>query len=654
MSDLLHAVDRARAARSQLASFARFVESRIGKTVADYGALHELSIEQPARFWELFLEHSGALYSGEVTPALVGDEVETARFFPRLRLSWVENVLAERSEAEERAEALVGCDESGARVALSRAELRRRVQAIAAALAARGLVPGDRVAAVVRNTVDAVIACLAVTSLGATWSSVSPDMGLGAVLSRFALLKPKLLVGDRTTRIGGISVESPLLALANDLRSLEAIVSLDLDALDVALPTWSLRELERQGEALPKAPWSRFPFDHPLFVLFSSGTTGAPKAIVHGHGGTLIEHLKEHRLHADLAPRDRLLFQTTAGWMMWNWTISALASGARVVLYDGSISYPTPDALLGAAAREGVTVLGVSPAYLRYAMDAKLVVPPPLRSSLREMLSTGSVLNPQLHRWAKEHFADVPLQSISGGTDIVGCFVMGSPWTPTHAGESGCIGLGFDVRAWGPSGPAREGHGELVCVKPFPSRPVGLLADEGGTRFHDAYFARHQGAWTHGDLIELTARKSARVIGRCDGVINVRGIRIGPAEIYDVLARAVPEVASAMAVDQDAPNEPGEKRLVLFVVLSANVRFERELMLRIKRELKARASMAHVPAVIVPVLELPCTHNGKLSEAAMQDVLAGRPVRNLTALRNPESLEHALMELARRDTRPYD
>jgi acetoacetyl-CoA synthetase len=375
---------------------------------------------------------------------------------------------------------------------------------------------------------------------------------------------------------------------------------------------------------------------------------------VHGHGGTLLEHLKEHRLHGDLGPRDRLLFQTTTGWMMWNWTISALASGARVVLYDGSISHPAPDALLRVAERERITVLGTSPAYLRYAMDAKVGVPAPLRASLREMLSTGSVLDPQLHRWAKEHFADVPLQSISGGTDIVGCFVMGSPWTSTYAGESGCVGLGLDVRAWGPSGLAREGHGELVCTKPFPSRPVGLLADEGGRRFHDAYFARHAGAWTHGDLIELTDRGSARVIGRCDGVINVRGIRIGPAEIYDVISRALPEVASAMAVDQDAPNEPGDKRLVLFVVLQPGVALDRSLVLRIKRELKTRASLAHVPAVIVPVRELPVTHNGKASEAAMQDALANRPVRNLTALRNPKSLEHARAELQRREARPYD
>jgi acetoacetyl-CoA synthetase len=300
-------------------------------------------------------------------------------------------------------------------------------------------------------------------------------------------------------------------------------------------------------------------------------------------------------------------------------------------------------------ARERVTVLGTSPAYLRYLIDARIACPVELRQDLRLVLSTGSVLSPALHLWAKEHFADVPLHSISGGTDIVGCLVLGSPWTPTYAGESDCMSLGLDVRAWGPAGPTTLGRGELVCVNPFPSRPVGLVGADAQTRFHDAYFARHDGVWTHGDLVDLTPRRTARILGRCDGVINVRGIRIGPAEIYDVLATAVPEVREAMAVDQDAPLEPGDKRLLLFVVLDRSVPFDRALALRIKKELKTRASPAHVPAVLVPVDELPVTHNGKLSEAAMQDALNGRPIRNLTSLRNPDAIERALSELRRLD-----
>ncbi len=331
------------------------------------------------------------------------------------------------------------------------------------------------------------MACLAVTSLGASWSSVAPDMGLQAAVSRFAQLDPTLLFSHTQTRLGGARVDIPVRALANALPSLTGVIVLDDPGLGGRPGEVSLQELEREGGGLPsadpQAPWERFPFDHPLFVLFSSGTTGAPKGIVHGHGGTLLEHLKEHRLHCDLGPGDRLCFQTSAGWMMWNWMVSVLATGATLVLYDGSVAYPDRDTLLQVVGRERVTVFGTSPAYLRYLFDAGIEGSPPIRATLREILCTGSVLPAELHRWAKERLVDVPLQSISGGTDIVGCFVMGSPWTPTYAGESSCIGLGMDVQAWTDSGPTRDGRGELVCLRPFPSRPVGLLGDGSGARF---------------------------------------------------------------------------------------------------------------------------------------------------------------------------
>jgi acetoacetyl-CoA synthetase len=491
---------------------------------------------------------------------------------------------------------------------------------------------------------------MAVTALGATWSSVAPDMGPQAALSRFGQLEPKLLFVHPRTWVGGARLDVPVRALATGLPSLRGVVLLDDAAAAAGWPDEvPLQVLEREGEAeRASRPWEHVPFDHPLFVLFSSGTTGAPKGIVHGHGGTLLEHAKEHRLHCDLGPGDRLLFQTTTGWMMWNWTLSALATGATLVLYDGSVSHPERDALLRVVSRERVTVLGVSPAYLRYLMDGD--VTPRLGGELREILCTGSVLPASLHRWAKENVADVPLQSISGGTDIVGCFVMGSPWTPTYPGESSCIGLGMDVRAWNDDGPSVRGRGELVCASPFPSRPVGFLGDDDGKRFHDAYFAQHAGVWTHGDLVELTPRErctAARVLGRCDGVMNIRGIRIGPGEIYEVLSTAVPEIAQAIAVDQEAPDEPGGKRLILFVITRAGILLDRPLAFRIKRELKTRASAAHVPAMIVQVADLPITHSGKLSETALQDALSGRPVRNLGALRNPETVGGAIEALRR-------
>jgi acetoacetyl-CoA synthetase len=557
----------------------------------------------------------------------------------------------------ETAVALVGRDETGARVELRWRDLRVRVRTLAAALGRRGLGEGDCVAAVVRNTVDTVVTCLAVTSLGALWSSVAPDMGASAALSRFEQLRPKVLFSHASAPSNGVRLTVPRSALVEGLPSLEWLVSMDRDAprLSVGPDETTLDELEREGASLgdgPAAPFKRFAFDHPLFVLFSSGTTGTPKCIVHGHGGTLLEHLKEHRLHGDFGPEDRLLFHTSTGWMMWNWTISALAAGTTVILYEGSVSFPERDALLRIAEEERATVFGTSPAYLQYLGHAGVSNARERLTSVREILCTGSILPPNLHRWAQENLADVPLQSISGGTDVLGCFVLGSPWCPTYEGESSCIGLGMDVRVWDAERALREGRGELVCAKPFPSRPVAFYADPDGRRFHDAYFAQHPGVWSHGDLVELTSYGTARILGRCDGTLNIRGIRIGPAEIYGVLADAVSEVSAAMAVDQNAPQEAGGKRLVLLVVLRSGLLLDRQLAMRIKKELKQRASAAHVPAVIVQVDELPTTFSGKRSEAAMQDALNGREVRNHFALRNPDSIAEALRRLTAVDAQP--
>lgn len=647
LSEPLHAADPARVARSQLTAFARFAEERTGRRFPTYAALHAFSVGERSRFWGLFLEWSGVLCEGAPEPACRGDEVETACFFPGLRLSWAENLLAVREPAVEAAPALIAVDEGGGRVELSRQALRRAVRAVAAALEARGLRAGDRVVAVARNNAESIVACLAATSLGAAWSSVAPDMGLDAALSRFTQLQPRLLFAHAATAVNGAPIVPQLERLAAGLPSLELAVGLLQDLPEVGSSArTTLAALEAEGTSLPAAaptsPWRRFPFDQPLFILFSSGTTGAPKCIVHGHGGTLLEHQKELRLHGDLGPADRLLFQTSTGWMMWNWMVTVLAAGSGLVTYDGSVSYPEPDALLRVLARERVTVFGTSPAYLQYLSDAGVEPQPGALAALREMHSTGSVLYPHLHRWAKEHLADVPLQSISGGTDIVGCFVQGQPWGPVHAGESGCVGLGFDVRVATPEGLRREGRGELVCAAPFPSRPVGLFGDPDGKRFHGAYFGQNPGVWTHGDLLELTSRGTARILGRCDGILNIRGIRIGPGEIYGVLADAVPEVAFAMATDQEAPQEPGGRRLVLLVVLKPGLTLDRALTMRVKKELKQRASAAHVPAVLIQVEELPTTFSGKRSEAALQDVLSGRPARNRAALRNPACLDAIL------------
>ncbi len=634
--------------RSRMTAFARYCELECGRSLPGYAELHRFSVECAALFWECLLRFSGLAFEGAARPALVGDGIEQARFFPEVRLNYAENLLASGPGREDDRFAVTACGERGQLARLTRRELRDRVTGVARALAASGVRPGDRVVAVVRNDHQTAVACLAAASIGATWSSVSTDLAAGAVLQRFGPLHPTVLFAHRVLVSQGQtrSLDDHVREIAAGLGSLERLVSLDPEpfpaASSGAAHSTTLEALAATGTALgadESFPWRRLEFDHPLFILFSSGTTGAPKCIVHGQGGTLLEHWKELVLHSALTPDDKLYFHTTPGWMMWNWQLSALSAGTEIVLFDGSATFPAEDALWQLVGRERVTAFGTSPAYLQLCRD--LDMQPRDRAgleSLRSMMSTGSILHDPLYDWVRERVGELPLQSISGGTDILGCFVLGNPNLPVHRGEAQCVSLGLDVRALMPDGSFGPGPGELVCARPFPSRPIGLLGDETGTRFHGAYFAQNPGLWTHGDLVQLGATGGARILGRSDGVINVRGIRIGPAEIYGALEH-VPEVAEGMAVEQAAPREPGGSRIVLLVVLKHGQVLDRALTMRIKKEIKTRTSAAHVPAVVAQVPEVPVTLNNKRSERAARDVLNGAWPKNVSALKNPAILE---------------
>ncbi len=628
-----------------MTAFRQFCEHETGLQIPDDHALYAFSTSDYSSFWRLFVAWISPLVEGAIEPVCTDAGCETARFFPNLRLSYAENLLRSHGPADDLRIAITSVDEEGQSLHLSKGELRDRVRRLAQAFVGLGIEPGDRVVAMARNTTETVVACLAATSIGAVWASTAPDFGTEATLSRFRQLEPKLLLAHPSYPYHGVRRDmlGRIADVARALPSIKRIVLLQRPEGTATNAEFSFAVASDLIEQTPQIAdglaWPRFPFNHPLFILFSSGTTGAPKCIVHGAGGTLLEHLKEHRLHGNLGPHDKIYFHTSCGWMMWNWLISALATGAEIVLYDGSVSFPEPDSLLKAMAHENVTIFGTSAAYLQYCKDAGLVpkstAPMP---RLRAIQSTGSILWDSQYDWILENFKEtVAIQSISGGTDIIGCFVLGSPNLPVYRGESQCVSLGCDIRAMTPEGAVRPGTGELVCLNPFPSRPLCLFGDPDGKRFHEAYFSQHRGVWTHGDFVELTDRGTARILGRSDGTLNVRGVRIGPSEIYQIVLD-IPGVQAAMAVEQMTQREPGGSRLVLLVVLAAGTMLDRPLMHKIKRELSSRASANHVPSVIAQVSALPTTHSGKYSERAARDVLNGRQAANLTALRNPDCL----------------
>jgi len=626
------------ATRSQLAEFTELCEERTGLAFDSPQQLHAFSVAEYRRFWSLFLEWTDPLREGEPEPVCTDDRCEEAVFFPNLRLSYAENLLARRSAEDDERTAVVARHGSGPPQRLSRRELRERVRTLAGHMRSLGIEAGDRVAAIAPNNAEAIVGGLAAATIGATFSSAAPDMGAPAILSRFEQLRPKLLMATFGDEDVQGATPSRVATVASSLPSLAAVIALDdsLPTQGLHVPVLALTDLLSSEPLEPLGEgWERFPFNHPLFVLFTSGTTGPPKCIVHGAGGTLLEHLKEHRLHVDLREDETLFFHTTAAWMMWNWQLSALACGAEIVLFDGPLE--GAGTLWEIVAEEEVSVFGTSPPYLQMCAESSYS---PKRDApaerLRAILSTGSVLREGQFDWVAEEVGPVPLQSISGGTDIVGCFVLGNPELPVRRSMIQCRSLGLDVQAL-PTGktPAGSPVGELTCRNPFPSRPLGFLDDPDGGRFHDAYFAANEGVWTHGDLIEFDDDGQARIHGRSDGVLNVHGVRIGPAEIYRALAE-VPELREAMAVEQERAEG---SRLVLLVVLRDGEELDGDLVLRIRRRLMEDASALHVPELVVAVGELPVTHSGKRSERAGRDAVNDRDVANRGALANPESLD---------------
>jgi acetoacetyl-CoA synthetase len=655
MSEPLWTPPADRVTASALADFAR----SLGRPL-DTAELHRWSVDEPDAFWSAAWEHLLPAVP-RVGPALDGDDSWSARWFPQQRLNVAERILAGDADPARRptddAVMLVAVDERGRRRELTRRDAAEAAAAVAAALRVEGVGPGDRVVAWLPNTLEAMVVMLGAASIGAVVSTCSPDFGADGVLDRFGQIEPTVLVAADGYTYGGRAFDrreelARLVAGLPTLRSLVVLPFLDVDpdltglATVAGSPARSWEQWLAPHHGAP-AEYEQLPFDHPWYVLFSSGTTGVPKCIVHRSGGVLLQHLKEQRLHLDLGPGDRAAYFTTCGWMMWNWLASVPASGATAVLFEGNPFHPGPERLWQLVEQERLSFLGVSAKYLE-AVEQAGIEPAAVAelSSLRTLASTGSPLAPESFEWV--HRAVAPgvgadglhLASISGGTDLCGCFVIGDPTRPVYAGEiqGPALGMAVDVTDDDGATTAPGERGELVCRRAFPSMPLGFWGDgplgEVGPRYRAAYFERIPGMWAQGDFATWTEHGGIVIHGRSDTTLNPGGVRIGTAEIYRQVAR-VPQVVESLVFGQQVGNDV---RIVLLVRLADGVVLDDSLIARIRTEVREGTTPRHVPALVVAVDDLPRTRSGKLAELAVTDVVNGREVRNTTALANPETL----------------
>ncbi|HEY6632437.1 MAG TPA: acetoacetate--CoA ligase [Rhizobiaceae bacterium] len=629
-----------RIAAAPITAFMVEASRRTGTAFPSYAELHRWSVDRRGEFWSLLWDFCGVVGDKGQRLLVDGDRMPGASFFPDARLNFAENLLRKRGADD----AIVFKGEDKVLRRLSWDDLHALVSRLQQLFVSLGVKKGDRVAAMMPNMPEAVAGMLAAASIGAIWSSCSPDFGEQGVLDRFGQIEPVVFLApdgywyngkqnDVTAKVQAVLARMPsvrqaiLVDYLGTARQAATAIPNAL-ALDDALAPFQPKDVafERTG------------FNDPLYILFSSGTTGIPKCIVHGVGGTLLQHLKEHQLHGGVADGDKLFYFTTCGWMMWNWLVSGLATGATLLLYDGSPFHPDGNVLFDYADAEGMTYFGTSAKFIDTLRKAGLrPIDTHDLSTVRTLSSTGSPLSPEDFAFVYEGIAkDVHLASISGGTDIMGCFVLGVPIGPVWSGEIQGAGLGMAVDVWNDDArPIRQEKGELVCTRAFPSMPVGFWNDPEGKKYRAAYFERFDNVWCHGDFAEWTGHGGMIIHGRSDATLNPGGVRIGTAEIYNQVEQ-MPEIAEALCIGQDFD---GDVRVVLFVRLAAGVALDEDLEKRIRTKIRAGCSPRHVPARIVAVADIPRTKSGKITELAVRDMVHGREVKNKEALANPQALE---------------
>lgn len=629
-----------RIADAALTDFMVRAEAVAGTRIRDYDSLHAWSIEDREAFWPLVWDFCGIVGDRGDRVLVDGDRMPGAKFFPDARLNFAENLLR-KSGADD---ALVFRGEDKVSRRLSWDELRGLVSRLQQYFRDAGIKAGDRIAAMMPNMPETIACTLAASSLGAIWSSCSPDFGEQGVLDRFGQIEPTIFIAPDGYWYAGkrIEVGAKIAAVTAKMPSVRATLIVDYlgiaaqtaDSIDNAV---TLTDAVAAYDEKPLA-FERLPFHHPLYILFSSGTTGIPKCIVHSAGGTLLQHVKEHRLHADIRDGDRFFYFSTCGWMMWNWLVSGLASGATLLLYDGSPFHPDGNVIFDFAQAERMTYFGTSAKFIDSVRKAGLrPIDTHDLSSVRVISSTGSPLAPECFRFVYEAIkTDVHLASISGGTDIVSCFVLGVPVKPVWIGEIQGAGLGMAVDVWDDEGrPVRGEKGELVCTRAFTSMPVMFWNDPDGAKYRSAYFERFDNVWCHGDFAEWTDHGGIVIHGRSDATLNPGGVRIGTAEIYNQVEQ-LDEIVEALCIGQEWDDDV---RVVLFVRLAGGVRLDDELEKKIRSKIRTGASPRHVPARIVAVADIPRTKSGKITELAVRDVVHGRTVKNKEALANPEALD---------------
>ncbi|MFW1676326.1 acetoacetate--CoA ligase [Pontibacter sp. JAM-7] len=624
---------------SQLFQFMQQLNQTRQLSLTNYDELYDWSVAQPEAFWSAVWQHSGVIASKTATQALEDPEkMPGARWFADAELNFAENLLRFRDDHP----AVIFRNETASRRTLSYRELYQQTAQLTAGLSRAGIQPGDIVAGYLPNIPETLVAMLATTALGAVWTSCSPDFGSHGVIDRFGQVKPKLLICADGYQYNGqnIDVLPRVKSISREIQSIEQIIVIPYMQRRPAIASLP-NAILWQDVLVPDNDSIDFvqrPFNAPLYILYSSGTTGVPKCIVHGIGGTLLQHLKEHQLHTDIERNDVLFYFTTTGWMMWNWLVSGLASGCTLLLYDGAPFAPTTEHLWQIAEQENISVFGTSAKYISALEKAGVHPVTQCRlPALRTLLSTGSPLAQESYDYVYRSIkSDLMLASISGGTDIIGCFALGCPMRPVYRGELQCRGLGMAVNIYDPSGqPLISGKGELVCEQPFPSMPIYFWDDPEQAKYRQAYFSRYPGIWSHGDYAERTAQDGMIIHGRSDAVLNPGGIRIGTAEIYRQVEH-LDWVQEALCIDQPWLDDT---RIVLFVVLKDGLTLTAEHEQKIRDTIRQNTTPRHVPQKIIQVADIPRTLSGKIVELAVRNIVTGQPVTNLDALANPEALE---------------